>query len=198
LDISSQKITSLDISDCPKLRELCCPNNQLVSLDLSNNQQIEQINFAGNQLTNIDFTGLTKIEKVFGSHNKIKSLEFLKSLNPTKVVTLRIDDNEFPAQDLSCFSPFIKLHRLFIGNNPFYGSLKPLSNLTELKGINIAGTNVESGLEYLPEDFFNVNSTASSLGLTGGYFTRNLYCSGRLSEQLEKYKVENDPLRNYD
>ncbi|GET04096.1 hypothetical protein GLOIN_2v1801475 [Rhizophagus clarus] len=31
-----------------------------------------------------------------------------------------------------------------------------------------------------------------------GCFRKTLQCSGKLAEQLENYKVENDPLRNYD
>ncbi|CAB4482938.1 hypothetical protein RhiirA5_416144 [Rhizophagus irregularis] len=109
-----------------------------------------------------------------------------------------MNNNKFPAQDLSCFTPFINLERLFIVNNPFYGSLKPLRDFTYLKEIGIANTDVDSGLEYLPENFFNFNATASDLGWTGAYFKRELYCTGKLAEQLKDYKIENDPLRNYD
>jgi hypothetical protein len=198
LEVNNQKITNLDISDCQKLCELHCCNNQLTNLDVSNNRKLEQINFIGNQLTNIDFTGLDKIEKAFCSGNKLENLEFLKTINPAKLITLNIDGNKFPARDLNCFARFNNLERLHIGDNPFYGSLKPLRNLTELKELGIARTDIDSGLEYLPEGFFNVNATASSLGLTGGYFKRKLICTGKLAEQLEDYKIENDPLRNYD
>jgi Leucine-rich repeat (LRR) protein len=198
LDISNQKITALDISDCSQLRELNCSNNHLTNLDISNNQQIEQINFTNNQLTNLDLTELTKIEKIFGSDNQLTNLEFLKDLNPIEIRTLRLDNNDFPAQDLSCFSHLTGLNRLFISNNPFYGSLKPLRHLTELREISITDTNVDSGLEYLPESFFQVNATAASLGLTGGYFKKKLFCTGKLAEQLKDYQVENDSLKNYD
>ncbi|GBC05711.1 hypothetical protein RclHR1_06390011 [Rhizophagus clarus] len=172
LDIEGHKITALDISDCSQLLYLVV-------------------------LTNIDFTGLDKIEKIFCSGNKLANLDFLKTINPTNLITLRMDGNNFPARDLSCFTPFVKLERLYICNNPFYGSLKPLRNLKDIKGIGIAGTNIDNGLEYLPEEFFDVNAIASNLGLTGGYFTKTLTCSGKPAEQLENYKIENDPLRNY-
>jgi hypothetical protein len=35
--------------------------------------------------------------------------------------------------------------------NKFHGSLKPLQNLSKLKKLDICNTDVESGLEYLPE-----------------------------------------------
>ncbi|PKY47635.1 hypothetical protein RhiirA4_523056 [Rhizophagus irregularis] len=189
-----------DVSDCPHIRELHCSRNQLTNIDISNNRQIEieQFGCSDNHLTNLDFTGLNRIEKIFCCGCKLTSLEFLKTLNPVKLVTLRMNNNKFPAQDLSCFTPFINLERLCIVNNPFYGSLKPLRDFTYLKEIGIANTDVDNGLEYLPENFFNFNATASDLGLTGAYFKRKLYCTGKLAEQLKDYKIENDPLRNYD
>ncbi|CAB4427326.1 unnamed protein product [Rhizophagus irregularis] len=182
------------------LGPLSLKRNQLTNIDISNNRQIEieQFGCSDNHLTNLDFTGLNRIEKIFCCGCKLTSLEFLKTLNPVKLVTLRMNNNKFPAQDLSCFTPFINLERLCIVNNPFYGSLKPLRDFTYLKEIGIANTDVDNGLEYLPENFFNFNATASDLGLTGAYFKRKLYCTGKLAEQLKDYKIENDPLRNYD
>ncbi|POG80457.1 hypothetical protein GLOIN_2v1518634 [Rhizophagus irregularis DAOM 181602=DAOM 197198] len=43
LDISGHKITKLDVSDCPHIRELHCSRNQLTNIDISNNRQIETI-----------------------------------------------------------------------------------------------------------------------------------------------------------
>ncbi|GBC02371.1 hypothetical protein RclHR1_00460009 [Rhizophagus clarus] len=177
LDISNQNISVLNISDCPQLRELNCTNNQLTSLSIS---------------------GLNKIQKIFCSYNELKSLDFLKSLNPATLLTLRMGNNKFHARDLKCFTPFINLRRLFICNNPFYGSLKPLRNLFNLKEIGIAGTNIDSGLEYLPDDFFYVNAIASGFNLGRGYYLRMLFCTGKLFKQLENYKIEGDPFRNYD
>jgi Leucine-rich repeat (LRR) protein len=150
-----------------------------------------------NQLTNLILTSL-KIRKIFGSGNKLENLDFLKNLNPIRLVTLRIDENKFPPQDLSCFSRFTKLERLYISNNSFYGSLKPLKNLAELKGINIMDTNIDSGLECLPKSFFEVNPVASTFGMTGAFFSRTLKCSGELAKQMEDYKIENNSLANYD
>jgi len=56
---------------------------------------------------------------------------------------------------LKVFEPFQKLQTLLIAefsNEPkFTGSLKSLRNMKELKKITIMGTNVNHGLEYLPE-----------------------------------------------
>ncbi|CAB4402245.1 unnamed protein product [Rhizophagus irregularis] len=177
LDISNKKITTLDVSDCPQLRELDCSNNQL---------------------TNLTISGSNKIEKILCGNNRLSNLDFLKSQNPAKLITLRMDNNNFPAQNLKCFTPFINLRILCISNNPFTGSLKPLRNLSSLKEINIADTNIDGGLEYLPDEFFNVNAVASGLNFGRGHFNRRLFCTGNLAKQLSDYKIEDDSYRNYD
>jgi hypothetical protein len=62
-----------------------------------------------------------------------------------------MNNNKFPAQDLSCFSPFINLRKLYIDSNLFHGSLKLLQGLKKLEILDINNTDIDSGLEYLPE-----------------------------------------------
>jgi hypothetical protein len=72
-----------------------------------------------------------------------------------------LKNNNISEQDLSCFSRFINLNTLLIGNsdeskikqgiyNRFTGSLEFLKDLTELKRLDIRNTDIDSGLEYLP------------------------------------------------
>jgi hypothetical protein len=186
-------ITELDISN----------KNLEGVLDLSDFVNLEELHCGNNQLTNLILTSL-KIRKIFGSGNKLEKLDFLKNLSPIRLVTLRINENKFPPQDLSCFSRFTKLERLYISNNSFYGSLKPLRNLSKLQELNINNTDVDGGLEYLPknffEDFLGINALASTFGMTGGYFARRLIVkeNGNLAKQLEKYRIENDSLKTHD
>jgi hypothetical protein len=53
---------------------------------------------------------------------------------------------------LSLFSKFEKLNFLKLANNYFYGSLKPLENVNDLKVIDIRITDIDSGIEYLPKN----------------------------------------------
>jgi len=78
---------------------------------------------------------------------------------------LDISNNNFPKQDLSFLSHLVSLERLELGNggygtkeriqqgiyNHFYGSLKPLKNMSKLKRLDIIDTDIGSGLEYLSE-----------------------------------------------
>jgi len=78
------------------------------------------------------------------------------------LIYLNISNNNLPEQDLSVFSKFTNLELLLIGGNnekhfkqskynKFKGSLEPLKNLTKLKNLYISNTDIDSGLEYLPE-----------------------------------------------
>jgi hypothetical protein len=66
--------------------------------------------------------------------------------------------------------PFVNLIKVALGvqevywekekkANLFYGSLESLRNLTKLKFLSIAGTDVDSGIEYLPESLVRRNKT---------------------------------------
>ncbi|CAG8455788.1 26230_t:CDS:10 [Gigaspora margarita] len=103
------------------------------SLNLSDFVNLTRLSCFHNKLTELDLTGLTKLE-----------------------------NNNLPEQDLSVFGRFSNLEYLYIGNgdknkikqniyNHFTGSLKPLKNLTKLKELNISNTDIDSGLECLPD-----------------------------------------------
>jgi len=82
--------------------------------------------------------------------------------NPEKITYLNISNNNLPTSDLTIFSQMKNLRELEIGKtdknkvnqniyNRWVGSLKPLKDLSELKELNINNTDIDRGLEYLPE-----------------------------------------------
>jgi len=139
LDCSRNKLTNLDVKDCSKLREIWCGSNRLTSLNLTGLNDLEEVSFSNNLLTNFDYS----------------------VLNPEKLITLSIRNNNLHEQDLSVFSEFTNLEALWIGNdnqehlvnnlyNKFVGSLEPLKKLSKLKKLHIANTDLNSGYECLP------------------------------------------------
>ncbi|PKY47350.1 hypothetical protein RhiirA4_543902 [Rhizophagus irregularis] len=86
-------------------------------------------------------------------------------------------------------SDYPQLHELDCSNNQLTNLTISGSNKIE-KEINIADTNIDGGLEYLPDEFFNVNAVASGLNLERGHFLRKLFCTGNLAKQLNDYKIE--------
>lgn len=133
-----------------KLEKLDCAWNKLVNLDLSNCYELTWLECQGNLLTATDF------------------LATLPS--PQKLTFLYIGENNFSEQDLSFLRPFTSLETLRIWNshqnrinngliNRFYGSLKYLRNMKDLKQLGIGNTNVNSGLEYLAESKLEIFAT---------------------------------------
>ncbi|CAG8841278.1 13154_t:CDS:2, partial [Gigaspora margarita] len=118
---------------------------QITELDISEQDLEEQIACFNNYLTNIIYP------------DQAEQLTYLD-----------IENNNLPKQDFSVFNRFSNLERLEIGNsdlnkekinhniyNRFTGSLEPLKNLTELRQLDISNTDIDSGVEYLPETLEN-------------------------------------------
>ncbi|CAG8602477.1 4924_t:CDS:2 [Paraglomus brasilianum] len=95
-------------------------------------------------------------------NNLLSDTNFLSNLNAEKLKVLSIHSNNFSKQDLEFLSQFTNLEELYLDNsdedkfnqgiyNCFTGSLEPLQNLTKLQWLSIAKTDIDHGLEYLPE-----------------------------------------------
>src|SRR6185369_7730676 len=95
------------------------------------------------------------------SNNLLTDID-LNSVNPEKIKTIYLRNNNFSSRDLTCFSKFTNLKIISVGDN-FSGSLEPLKNLIRLSSVTVVGTNIDSGLEYLPE-------SVKSLGFFGEAF----------------------------
>jgi len=73
-------------------------------------------------------------------------------LNKEKLTSLYLNSNNLSTQDLNYFREFINLEDLNINNNRFVGTLEPLKDLTKLRYLHIENTDLDSGLEYLPNN----------------------------------------------
>jgi Leucine-rich repeat (LRR) protein len=148
----------LKINACPKLEEFNCGGNQLTELDLSNFSNLKDVRCGYNKLSKLKLSKSTQLERLECDNNQLVVFEY-SNLNPKRLTQLNMSDNNLMEQDLSVFSELINLEFLEIGNskasittgNKFLGSLKFLKDMTNLKGLNVVNTNVESGLEYLPD-----------------------------------------------
>ena len=135
----------LDLREYTNLEILCFGDNKLTSIYLVQHEKNSIcIDLSVNNLTSIDLSRC----------NNIKNLT--------------IYDNKIQPTDIAIFSNFVNLVYLRIGttstgiikgkHNKFYGSLKSYQNLTKLRTICIEATDVNEGLEYLPENLTLVKS----------------------------------------
>ncbi|CAG8562991.1 4401_t:CDS:1, partial [Dentiscutata heterogama] len=128
--------------------------NELIEMDLSNNN-----------ITKLDVSDCDELYKIIVANNRLT--ELLNHRTPEKLTYLNIMNNNINKTNLDCFSEFINIERLFIGTdanvikqsfyNRFYGTLKSLKKLNNLKVLDISNTDIDKGLRYLPdslEEFF--------------------------------------------
>jgi hypothetical protein len=100
----------------------------------------------------LDLNDFEDLEEINLKVNNIKKVTFSPSINEKlKILSLKRNNLLGKELDLTCFSRFSSLEILKISATSFSGSLKPLEKLTKLKRLDIGGTDIDSGLEYLPK-----------------------------------------------
>jgi len=130
------KWLTLSIINCLGLNYINCDSNQLTELVLVDNLNLKELHCYNNFLTNLDLSQNAKLE------------------------VLNVDDDNF--QSLDFLTHLINLRKLCLGNynqariqqgiyNRFIGSLEPLKNMNELEEVYISNTDLDSGVEYLPD-----------------------------------------------
>ncbi|KLL02867.1 MAG: hypothetical protein MRECE_40c006 [Mycoplasmataceae bacterium CE_OT135] len=172
LDIGEKNLTgSLDLRDFVNLEILYCYDNQLTTLNLTNCRQLKRISCSSNNLSDLKLP--------------YSATEQLTSLN--------INNNNFSG-DLSLFSHLVNLEWLWIGNNRFIGSLQPLQNLTKLKILDIRNTDIDSGLDYLPDSLEDFHCSADKGIDAKCKAIYNLFANDQGEVETDKYgNIENFP-----
>ena len=95
---ASNKITTINLSNFTKLKELRANNSKLKEIDLSNNTELVYLDLAKTQIAAIDLSNNTKITNLQLSANKLTTLD-VSALKELKV--LNVAYNELTAIDLS-------------------------------------------------------------------------------------------------
>ncbi|CAG8668665.1 11953_t:CDS:2 [Ambispora gerdemannii] len=93
--------------------------------EVNNCSQLEEIECHINRLTSLDVSKNNKLAELTCSNNRLTQLSL--PTNPTNLKTL------------------------ILTNTHFTGSLEYLSEMRELRKLNISDTDIDSGLEYLPD-----------------------------------------------
>ena len=98
LDLSSNQLASIDLSQNTNLTELKLPNNQLVSIDLSNNTSLTALYLYSNQLTSIDLSKNTSLTTLDLYSNQLTDIDVSKN---TSLTTLSLYNNNLTNIDVS-------------------------------------------------------------------------------------------------
>jgi hypothetical protein len=103
LEVTGNKLTSLDVSQNPVLNRLDCegqnwPNSQLTNLDLSQNPNLQWVECSNNHLTSLNLNGAVSLETLYCAYNQLTSLDL--STN-TILGTLFCPYNQITSLDLT-------------------------------------------------------------------------------------------------
>lgn len=148
-------------------------------LDLSDFTSVKTIKIEGHLITKLNLTGCQQLRILKAENNQLRKVIW-PQYNDNQISPLVIIDltnNDFAARNLSEFSRFVNLADLSLGTddrvkisqniyNRWNGSLEPLQNLHKLMVLNISGTDIDSGVEYLSVKEFSCFAFGNS-GRTG-------------------------------
>lgn len=180
LTVSSNYLTSLDVSANTELLELYCDNNDIYELDLSNNKKLTALMCDSNDLTALDVKANVKLQELYCNKNMIDTLDVsandeimmlfcssngmteLKLGNNLGLWWLMCNDNKITELDFSgC--PFLSalacsdncLTSLDLSNNPdITGSIEDFSMLISINNeYDIGSVGSEFDLKKLPGKF---------------------------------------------
>ncbi len=98
LDCSTNRITSIDLSNNSGLTRFKCSSNKLTSLDLQNNSKLTELDCSSNKLTSLDFPNNSKLWRLDCSSNQLTSLDLS---NNSGLTHLKCSSNQLTSLDLS-------------------------------------------------------------------------------------------------
>jgi len=191
LNIQAERLEGdLDLSDFINLEEINCTSNQITSLGVSRNAKLKGIYCNRNNFTSLGFLkNLPKPEKLIGLHiknnNLNSTLKDLRDLVNLEQLTVGTDIHSRLKQD-----PYDYSSQIYGQFDHIYGSLKPLRNMNKLWYLEISNTDIDNGLEYLPDSLKTFWCSATK--------ARPNLLVKKLVDQLEVYGQPNgDHKRNY-
>ncbi len=131
LSVSSNELTSIDVSALTNLTDLSASHNELTSLDVSALTNLTYLSASHNELTSLDVSALTNLEYVTLGSNKLTSLD-VSAL--TNLVRLSLGSNELTSIDVSALT---NLNHLFLAHNRL--TAIDVSNNTSLSDLTVSG-----------------------------------------------------------
>lgn len=119
-------LTSLNISQCSDLKSLSCNDNLLTSLNLAGNPKLSVLSCTRNRLTELDLGENTNLDQLYCENNLLTSINVT---NLSKMIILNCNDNQLTSLDLTgCTQMF----QLYFYNNKIKGqAMEALVNSLE-------------------------------------------------------------------
>ena len=107
LNVSNNRLTTLDMRANTRLRYLYCATNFLTSLDVTRCAELIDLNCERNQLTALDLSGNPKLQQLYCRHNFLSALDVSHNL---ELVFIETFDNQLTQFDASMLKKLRFLH----------------------------------------------------------------------------------------
>ncbi len=91
LDLTRNRLESVDVSKNTLLQELYLGSNELEELDLSQNSQLTHLEVFINEIAELDLSGTPKLENLYANKNDLTKLDL--SNNPM-IEEIQVSDND--------------------------------------------------------------------------------------------------------
>ncbi|KAB1158071.1 T9SS type A sorting domain-containing protein [Flavobacterium luteum] len=117
LNVTGNKLTSIDINALVKLKIFDCQSNRLASLDLSNLTNLEYLDCGNNNITSLDVKSLVKLKSLNFYNNEITSIDLSTLVN---LEYMEIGYNKYTSLDLTNLS---NLKEVLCQGNDFLTSI---------------------------------------------------------------------------
>lgn len=189
LRCAGNNLNSLDVSKNTELIEFEAYNNRLSSIDVSNNPELEYIDLTNNQIKSIDVSNNLELDRIRCSNNKLTSIDVT---NNQKLTTLNISGNSIVKIDLGN-NPDLKY--LYCEKNKI--SELELSNNKKLEILNVNDNNLTSlTVNCCPEieTLKANNNLIKEMDISELTSLFDFYCSGNPLETLYVFDGQIDAL----
>jgi len=125
---------------------------------------VEELNINRKSLKgHLDLTDFVNLKELQCAENELAEITISPpAKEKIKVLFLERNNHLGEGLHLTYFSEFINLETLRITATSFSGSLEFLKDLTKLKELSIGSTNIDFGLEFLPESVENLDTDSKS------------------------------------
>ncbi len=176
LHCANNNLSSLDVTHNPKLWRLQCWNNQLTALNLSNNPLLKAFNCSQNQLTSLDVSNHTALDDLDFFANPLTSLDVSGC---TALWNLYIGDVPLTTVDLSnnptlrCLSIYnTQLSSIDLSHNTALTQLS-VANNSRLGGINLQYNTALDTLSFYDNEVMTFPNLSHNTALTFIWYNNN-------------------------
>lgn len=183
IDVSLNKLTSLDLSHSPKLTEIHVNGNNLQKLDLGGLAALKTLDCSANKLNTLDVSESAELNSLICSNNNLGTL----NLKNNKALTdLQCSSNNLTALDLRNNTA---LEVLYCRKNSLISlNVTGLPALKELDCSNTGITALNLYKNTLLENLYCSSNNLTSLGLTANTALLTLDCSKNALTALDLSK----------